>query len=331
MGPGRIIWPKGRGSHHYVPILPPDTVVLDNYYVSSPPSGLGEPLLLAAVSNLSWTHLMCEVFGRRAGGDGILQTYIRELTQLPIPDPRGISEPESSALVEAFRAVASRQVLPLDEELRQPDRWAFVTIGMRYLFGAALAEETTVTVHRALRMLVYERQLKASVGRTIVRRARAQASFDPVPIAALARSVVGEPPDPFTGLPAAILGTITVTIPAHEPYARVETGTTMFEGYSTVLADGNQLLDAPTPNHAAMLVDLLRAAPDFAGDLSLPGDEVTAGALSADYRDNLRRWLASVDAEVQLLLPESNRSARRQAVRSALLADTGRLGLEETQ
>jgi hypothetical protein len=90
-GEGRVCWIKGRGDRHYAPSLAADIVIPDNFLFSAPPPDLQYPRSFAASANLSWTHLMTEVYGRRGGGDGVLHTYIRELSMLPIVDPRSFS------------------------------------------------------------------------------------------------------------------------------------------------------------------------------------------------------------------------------------------------
>lgn len=327
-GAGRIIWPKGRGNHHYVSILPEGVVVPDNFYYSQPPAGLHEPLLLGAVANLSWAHLMCEIFGRRAAGDGVLHTYIRELAQIPIIDPRQFDEGWTDRLLEAFEPVASRAVFPIDEELRQSDRWRFDLTGMAYLVGEDEAEEAVLTVHRALRLLAHERAVKAAVGRTLSQRARHRGAFDPQPIAALARRNVGDPPDPLARLPQhATLDTVTALVPDHSAALSVDTDATLFGGFTSVVVDGTPLLEAPTAEHALLIVDVLRAQPDFEGTLVLPRAARDAEVLSDRYRADLRGWMEAVDREVRTLIPEASRAARRSAVKAALFAGTGRIGL----
>lgn len=140
-------------------------LIPDNFLFSVPPPGLVHPELLAAAANLSWTHVMAEVFGRRAGGDGILQTYVGDLNRLPIPDIRRFSQGEAEDFLELFGRVAQRPVLPVSEEMRDPDRQAFDNLAMRLLIGQDEAQAAAEAVERALRDLTYERTGRAESGR----------------------------------------------------------------------------------------------------------------------------------------------------------------------
>ena len=79
----------------------------------------------AALLNTSWTALAFEVCGRVNLGEGLLTAYGPELDRLPLPHPRRfVGTPQGDALVEAWRAMKQREVLPWALEVDQPDRAA---------------------------------------------------------------------------------------------------------------------------------------------------------------------------------------------------------------
>jgi hypothetical protein len=241
-GPGRVAWFKGRGDVHYAPELPEGVVVPDNFLYSTPPAELHKPRLLAATANLSWTHVMAETFGRRAAGDGVLQTYIRELNSLLVLDPRRLTPTEADDLLDAYERLAAQPVLPVTEELQRPERQEFDRIGMALLVGPEAAPEAADTVARALRDLVIERAAKAVAGREIQQRARRRQAFDPEPIAARVLAIEGPPPDfrvLLGDLDPDAVSSVLIDVPQHGWAETVEIGASLLDqGDVCVIPEG---------------------------------------------------------------------------------------------
>jgi hypothetical protein len=71
--------------------------------------------------NSTWTALCAELGGRVNLGEGILWLAAYEVGQLPLPDPAHITDAQASALESMFNTLAARPVLPIAEEMTQPD------------------------------------------------------------------------------------------------------------------------------------------------------------------------------------------------------------------
>ncbi len=324
-GPGRIAWLKGRGEVHYVPELPEGVVVLDNFLYSTPPEGLHHPRLLAAIANLSWTHVMAEVYGRRSGGDGILQTYIRELNSLPIPDPRQMTLNEADDLVGLYDALAVQPVLPVTQELQRPERQEFDRLGMRFLVGSGQATDAAAVVASALRDLTGERLVKAAMGREHQNRARRRGAFDPEPIAARVLERVGRPPD-FRVLLGEIdseaITSVVLDVPDHERAETVSVGASLLD-QCQLIVNGAALLGAPTPSHALALRSAMRTDPELAGPVVLPQNEQAADEAVARWEAAFSVWCDDVRQRVETMLPGTARALHRQAVLASLERQAG--------
>ncbi|WP_130507942.1 hypothetical protein [Krasilnikovia cinnamomea] len=314
IGPGRVCWIKGRGDRHYAPTIAPRLLVPDNFLYSDPPQELHDARSFAAIANLSWTHLMAEIFGRRSGGDGVLHTYIRELAMLPFIDPRKLTPTQSDDLVGLFDILANRAALPVAEELRQPDRQAFDLWAMRYLFPES-ADAAARSVERALRDLTAERTQRAVSGREQVRKAVRRTSFDPTPIAARALVEVGVPPRPaehFGELVRGGLGSIEVIVPQHIEGVP-EVGSTLFD-LGDVLIDGVTLLSAPSESHAQLVVAHLMVDIRFTGELWLPAAPKAADESYRRWLDDWKQWRLQVAKFLRNVLPRPQQSERRLQV-----------------
>jgi len=317
---GRVAFLKGRGDRHYAPVLPAGLLIPDNFLYSVPPRGTEDPCLLGAIANLSWTHLMCEIHGRRAGGDGVLHTYIRELCRLPIPDPRQMKSRDARKLVELFRAACGRPTLPLSEELREPDRQDYDRWAMRWLFGPDEAEKALATVERALRDLCAERQQRAASGRDQERLAARRQQFDPVPVAERLLRDEGTPPKigPRLLVDATELGCVVFEVSGRAPGGGARAGSSLFDK-GTVRVDGLQeALRTPSAQHADALVALLQCDPALSGTLAVPSDRKAVARLVAEWRREFAAWAERVDATLDKLLPGAKHAEQRKRVRREL-------------
>lgn len=310
-GPGRVCWIKGRGDTHYAPSLAEHILVPDNFLYSAPPPDLARPESFAAVANLSWTHLMAETYGRRGGGDGVLHTYIRELSMMPVIDPRKFTASQADDLCGLFHAIAGRQVLPLAEEMRQPDRQAFDEWAMRYLFGDD-ADDAAQAVERALRDLVAERRQRTASGREQQRRAIRRTTFDPAPIAARVLIDQGQPPSitqMVEELGEGPLSLETVEIPPHEP-GRAEVGSTLMD-LGDVLVSGQKLLTASSDAHSLAIVAVLTTNAGYSGSLQLPADPGRLESLHTHWEKEWNKWRTSVEEAIRSIFPKPQHAQRR--------------------
>lgn len=319
-GVGRVCWLKGRGDKHYAPTLAEGILIPDNFLYSAPPADLARPRAFAAVANLSWTHLMAEVYGRRGGGDGVLHTYIRELSMLPIIDPRKLTSAQADDLVALFDAVATRPVLPLPEEMRQTDRQAFDGWAMEYLFGEN-ADDASRAVERALRDLVAERIQRSISGRQQEQRAIRRTVFDPAPIASRVLLDHGRAPTIFDVMgptEAATLPTLTLEIPPHAP-ERAELGATLMDA-GDVLISGRKLMDTPSDVHSDAIVAILTSDVTYSGTVTLPADSKKMERICREWRGSWDLWRRTVEDAIRSILPKPQQAQRRVQVARELEA-----------
>lgn len=322
-GAGRVCWIKGRGERHYAPTLADGVLIPDNFQYSSPPADLANPMAFAAVANASWAHLMAEVYGRRGGGDGVLHTYIRELTMMPLVDPRRLTPSQSDDLVALFEDVARRPACSIAEELQQPDRQALDMWVMRYLFGSD-ADDAARAVERAIRDLAAERHNRAASGRDQETRAVRRTTFNPTPVAARVLLECGLPPSllhtvepPREGG----LATVTLEIPQHAP-GRAEVGATLLDT-GAVLVDGRHLMTAPSDAHSDAVVAILTSDPGFVGVVVLPADEQEMTALEREWRSRWSAWTQKIVEGVRAAVPRVQHGQRRGDVVTEVVKQAG--------
>ena len=317
-GPGRVCWLKGRGDRHYAPVLAEDILIPDNFQYSAPPGDLHRPRAFAAVANLSWTHLMAEVYGRRGGGDGVLHTYIRELFMMPLIDPRKFNLSEAEDLIALFDTVAARPVLPIGEELQQADRQAFDAWAMQYLFGDD-ADAAARAVERAIRDLVTERFQRAASGREQERRAIRRTVFDPAPIAARVLMDHGRPPsilELIGTVDADALDAVTLDIPPHEP-GQAEVGATLLD-MGDVVIGRHRLMSTPSEMYSDAIVAVLTTNADYSGFVVLPGDETALGRIYGLWETAWVKWRSTVEQAIRTVLPRAQQAQRRVQVAGEL-------------
>lgn len=280
-------------------------------------------MTFAAVANASWTHLMAEVFGRRGGGDGVLHTYIRELSMMPLVDPRRFTPTQADDLAGLFETMARRPVGQVNEELQQPDRQALDAWIMRYLF-ADDADDAARAVERALRDLVAERAGRAASGRDQVTRAVRRTTFNPAPIAARVLIECGRPPSLLQAtesLEAGALDTVSLNVPDHAR-GRAEVGATLLDT-GDVLIDGRHLMTAPSDAHSDAIVAVLTADPDFVGTVVLPARESETSALERDWRNAWTAWKREVQEKIRAAVPRAQHGQRRTEVATEVINQAG--------
>ncbi|MBA7477683.1 hypothetical protein ES707_13097 [subsurface metagenome] len=82
--------------------------------------------LIWGILNGTFTFLCAEFGGKQFGGRGIdsVATDVYEVAQLPFLDPQAVPEAVATKIVDAVHKIAERPILPVLEEVNQPDRQA---------------------------------------------------------------------------------------------------------------------------------------------------------------------------------------------------------------
>jgi methylase of polypeptide subunit release factors len=122
--PAHLAWIKGVWNRHFCPLLPAERIALDQQVYGVELLELAQRKLIAALLNSTWAALCAEMGGRVNFGEGILWVAAYEAGQLPLPDPARIPDAQAAALEVAFDALAAQPVLPLPEQMMQPNRVA---------------------------------------------------------------------------------------------------------------------------------------------------------------------------------------------------------------
>jgi hypothetical protein len=126
--PAHLAWIKGVWTRHFCPLLPEAGVALDQQLYGIELRAPALRKVVAALLNSTWAALCAELGGRVNFGQGILWTAAYEVGQLPLPDPACIPDAPAAALASAFDALAAWPVLPLAEQIKQPDRNALTVV-----------------------------------------------------------------------------------------------------------------------------------------------------------------------------------------------------------
>ncbi|MBU2535410.1 MAG: N-6 DNA methylase [Chloroflexi bacterium] len=82
--------------------------------------------LMWGILNSMFTFICAELWGKQFAGRGIdsIATDVYEVAQLPFLNPEAITEEIATKIVDAVRKIADRPILPVLEEVNQPDRQA---------------------------------------------------------------------------------------------------------------------------------------------------------------------------------------------------------------
>ncbi|MBP8536394.1 hypothetical protein [Streptomyces sp. MK37H] len=265
---------------------------------------------------------MAEVYGRRGGGDGVLQTYIRELSQMPILDPTLFTRTQAEDLAELFSSVASRPTLSTDEELRQPDRQALDGWAMKYMFGDE-ADIAGRAVERALRDLVMERTQRTVSGREQQQKAVRRTVFDPAPLAARVLMDCGVQPRLGDFLQEILGPALEVHVPAHEDLPARLGDSLIDQGH--VLVGDRPLITGLDDAHAAAIVALLTSEPRFSGTVELPLDQDAMQAAVKQWGKRWREWKRDIEKSIKEVLPKASQVQRRVLVARELEERAGLL------
>jgi len=119
------------------------------------PSDIGNSTTLWAVLNSTLMVLMIELYGRHGLGQGALKFETMDTKQLPIVDPRPLSEDVEEDLANAIKRIASREIDNIFNEVNLQDRRELDKIVMGEILG--LTDEEQLEVYRAVVDLVKSR------------------------------------------------------------------------------------------------------------------------------------------------------------------------------
>ena len=154
---GRIAFGKTYNERHAVYSNPGGCVLGARFASFTPHDDVDEEVLLA-VLNSSLTALFVEILGRTSLGLGALDFAIYEARSIPVVDPRKLDAGTVDRLKAAYRDLARRNPLPVNEEVASPDKQAldaivFDVLGLspaeRKEVIASLLEKTTGRLKKA--------------------------------------------------------------------------------------------------------------------------------------------------------------------------------------
>jgi len=122
---GKFLWFALITDTHAVPHNPGD-FLSDKRFYNVNPKDAGQEELILGLLNSTFTFLCAEFWGRQFAGRGIdsIDITVYEVAQLPFLDPGVVSEEAAAKIIDAVHKVADRPILPMLEEVNQPDRQA---------------------------------------------------------------------------------------------------------------------------------------------------------------------------------------------------------------
>jgi len=122
---GKFLWFALITDTHAVPHNPGD-FLSDKRFYNVNPKDAGQEELIFGLLNSTFTFLCAEFWGRQFAGRGIdsIDITVYEVAQLPFLNPESIPEEIATKIVDAVHRIADRPILPVLEEVNQPDRQA---------------------------------------------------------------------------------------------------------------------------------------------------------------------------------------------------------------
>ena len=122
---GQMFFAHGYGDRYIQRYCGTPVVVDHNLYYLSPAEGMTNEIL-AALLNCSVTAMLAENAGRLLMGDGVLKLMVEEARDyLAVPDLRVLPHASTKKILKLFDSLASREILDVFNEVKQPDRKAF--------------------------------------------------------------------------------------------------------------------------------------------------------------------------------------------------------------
>lgn len=122
---GKFLWFALITDTHAVPHNP-DDFLSDKRFYNVNPKDAGQEELIFGLLNSTFTFLCAEFWGRQFAGRGIdsIDITVYEVAQLPFLNPEAVPEEIATKIVDAVHKIADRAILPVLEEVNQPDRQA---------------------------------------------------------------------------------------------------------------------------------------------------------------------------------------------------------------
>jgi type I restriction-modification system DNA methylase subunit len=122
---GRFLWFSLITDTHAVAYNPKEFVADARFYNITPKQVEHEEVLFGLLNSL-FTALCAELWGRQFAGRGIdsIDIKVYEVAQLPILNPEKIEPAVATEIVNAVKQIAGRSILPILQEVHQPDRQA---------------------------------------------------------------------------------------------------------------------------------------------------------------------------------------------------------------
>jgi hypothetical protein len=114
---------KGPWDRHFIPVNMANAFTDQQVYIILPRLQV-DILILGAVANSTTWWGFLETTGRANFGEGILWIAVYEAAQMPLLNPEVITPEERERLLSAFASLGPRDVLPVVDEIHQPDRRA---------------------------------------------------------------------------------------------------------------------------------------------------------------------------------------------------------------
>ena len=129
-----LVLAKGVWQRHFAPVIAGQIAVDQQIYRISLAERVssGET---AALLNSTWFALACELGGRMNLGEGVLWLATYELSEILLPDPRGLDDATRRELSSHFEALAALPVIDMPEALDRPaqralDELVFDLVGL---------------------------------------------------------------------------------------------------------------------------------------------------------------------------------------------------------
>jgi len=149
-----IVWVKSINESHRQALIPFDALVDQRLYEIT----YRDSFHLNLILNSTITILMKELSGRVNLGEGVLDTAVYEANRVPVLAPLLLAAAGATSLKDAFDRMRSREILPILDEIHQPDRRALDEVVFEVL-GLTAGEREAV--YEAVVNLVRARLEKA--------------------------------------------------------------------------------------------------------------------------------------------------------------------------
>lgn len=122
---GKFLWFALITDTHAVPHNPGDFLSDKRFYNVNPKHEEQEALIFGLL-NSTFTFLCAEFWGRQFAGRGIdsIDITVYEVAQLPFLNPESVPEEIATKIVDVVHKIADRTILPVLDEVNQPDRQA---------------------------------------------------------------------------------------------------------------------------------------------------------------------------------------------------------------